>query len=513
MPGRILLAALFLGIVFDAIFYGEPLGVSLPLFVGLLLVALEGLGRSKGIRAAGRNRWLLLPLLLLSGMVTVRANPFLTTLNLLAILSLLGMLAHFYTGGDLRTLSLPGYAAVLVRVGLHALSDTFSLLQARPRLTTMRKDRMVVPSLVRGLLLATPLLFIFTVLLASADLIFASTLVRIFSELLSSLWEGITRSAVIFTVAWVLAGGLAYALLREDPAGTPSLDRAATQVRRYLSIESLEAAVVLGLVDVLFLLFVWIQFAYLFAGRTGALPEGYTYAQYARYGFFELIAVSILALLVILTLEWLTPRPHRRQRLLFRLLAGLMVLLVLVMLASAFIRLRLYEQAFGYTRLRLTVHVFMVWLGLLLLWLPVSEWWGRERLVSPMAGEGLAGRFAIGAFVAALGFLLSLNALNPDAFIVRQNLARRQETGRLDALYLASLSDDAVPALTGALGTLRGAQREILCARLQGRLAALQEDPRALRWPAWHLSARRAYRALEHEGWQNACPTLARDEP
>ncbi len=90
-PSRILLVALALGWSVDLLFYDKALGVSFPLFVLLVLIALFGLSRLEGVPPARRNLWLLAPLLFFAGMVFVRANAFLTVLNVGASLALLGL--------------------------------------------------------------------------------------------------------------------------------------------------------------------------------------------------------------------------------------------------------------------------------------------------------------------------------------------------------------------------------------------------------------------------------------
>jgi hypothetical protein len=98
-------------------------------------------------------------------------------------------------------------------------------------------------------------------------------------------------------------------------------------------------------------------------------------------------------------------------------------------------------------RLRTYTHVFMIWLGLLLVAVVVLEILRRERAA------------ALAMVLASLGFVISLNLLNVDAFIVRQNIQREirqcksgdfsQKRADLDAQYFLDLSDDAVPPLGG----------------------------------------------------------------
>jgi hypothetical protein len=133
--------------------------------------------------------------------------------------------------------------------------------------------------------------------------------------------------------------------------------------------------------------------------------------------------------------------------------------LTLVMLASALRRLGLYEDAFGATRLRLLVHVQLLWLGAVFLLL----------LIAGAASEGARLPRAIVAVsaAAALGFAAS----DPDARIAERNVARYAETGHLDFRYLDTLSADAAPAiarLPPALGACASARVRGLLATPDG---------------------------------------------
>jgi hypothetical protein len=223
-PARILLVALALGWSVDLFFYGKALGISVPLFMLLLMVALFGLGWLEGVRPVRRNLWLLAPLIFFASMVFVRANPFVAFLNVVASLALLGLIAHFYAAGCPQRLGLMGYPIVLLRTAGNALVRPAPLVSASLDLDAARKrgSRNLLP-VIRGLLLALPVLVIFTLLLASADLIFADYLEDLFSlEILPDLLELLWRGVIVLGAAWFLAGGLAYALGRSQARSTPS---------------------------------------------------------------------------------------------------------------------------------------------------------------------------------------------------------------------------------------------------------------------------------------------------
>jgi hypothetical protein len=419
-------------------------------------------------------------------MVLIRANPFLIFLNVTASLACLGLIAHFYAAGGVGEMGLIEYPLVLLQVAGNALIRPASLVSDSADWTTVREQsgRNLLPVL-RGCLLALPVLLVFTCLLASADLIFAKYLDDFLNlEFLSDLLEWLWRGVLVLVVAWLVAGGLSYALKRRaTPDGKGALRKAIDGLKGAISLGFVEVTVVLTSVDLLFLIFVWIQFVYLFGGQVNITAEAFTYAEYARRGFFELGAVSVLTLGLILGLHQIGRRETDWQKYIFKGLSSLMVGLVLVMLASAFQRLLLYEAAFGYTRLRLYSHVFMVWLGFSFVWFLGTLWYRPDR-------------FALGAFVAALGFLITLNTINPDAFIARQNLARFKVTGKLDAHYLTQLSDDAIPTLAKNLEQVTAEDRSILEDDFQARLEGRDSKKNWKKWPALHLSRRRAYRWL-----------------
>jgi len=197
----------------------------------------------------------------------------------------------------------------------------------------------------------------------------------------------------------------------------------------------IESSIILGSVAILFTLFVVIQFQYFFGGQANIHIDGFTYAEYARKGFGELIMVAVFSLVLFLGLSGISRRENSNQRNIFSGLGIAVVTLVGIMLVSAFQRLVLYENAYGFSQLRTYTHVFMLWLGLLLVAVVVLEFLRMER------------KFALAVVLASIGFAGSLALLNVDGFIARQNVARAVQGQELDAAYLASLTSDSIPEI------------------------------------------------------------------
>ncbi|TDE22042.1 DUF4173 domain-containing protein, partial [Actinomadura sp. 6K520] len=197
-------------------------------------------------------------------------------------------------------------------------------------------------------------------------------------------------------------------------------------------------AVPIAALDLLFLVFSAIQARVFLADDKDALlrSTGLTYAEYARQGFFQLVVVTVLVLAVVAVATRYAPAAGRADRVAVRALLGLLCALTLVVVAVALRRLYLYEETFGWTRLRLWVHAFELWLG------------GVVVLVA-VAGV-VRGRVAwLPRAVAVTGAaaMLALVAVDPDGFIADRNVHRYEETGKVDVHYLWGLSADAVPAL------------------------------------------------------------------
>jgi hypothetical protein len=294
-----------------------------------------------------------------------------------------------------------------------------------------RQQNKVWPIL-RGLMLAIPVLFVFGALFSSADLIFAQRINELLTNLnLQKLGEYILRGSYILIIAYLLVGIFSHAADRSQNEKLIGKDKPI--LAPFLGFT--EVSIILGSVLLLFGTFVLIQFQYFFSGMANISLAGFTYSEYARRGFGELAAVAVFSLMLLQSLSAITKRETNRQMKSFSGLAIGLVILVIIILVSSFQRLFLYEAAYGFSRLRAYSHVFMIWLGILLVAEVVMEVIHRQRA------------FATVALLVLMGFTASLNILNVDGFIAHQNINRAMQGRELDIAYLASLTSDAVPTL------------------------------------------------------------------
>ncbi|MBN8466438.1 DUF4173 domain-containing protein [Corallococcus exiguus] len=475
-PRRTLAASLTVGVLAEVLLERARWGLGFPLLVAVLVGALAWLGGREGWQRARPNAWLLAPLGLVSVFVVVRDSSWLLALNVMTAAVLLMMLSHFWAAGRVERLGLTDYIVVFFGSAAQSLLYPPVLVRDSVDLRGLKTHSRLLGALTRGLLLALPVLFVFGLLLDSADGIFSSTMQR-FLSFDMDLGTLMSRGLGVAFGASVAAGVLGHALRRRATKELGDAEVASATPRLGL----IEALTLIFAVNALFFVFAAFQVAYLFVGDASSPASGYTFAEYARRGFFELVVVASLTLALVMALTRWTRRETRVAQTVFRASTSLMVVLTLIILSSAMRRLSLYEDAFGYTLLRVHTHVFMVALGAALAWRAVTLWWKPER-------------FAVGAFATALGSVLVLNFLNPEAFIVRHNLERSARTGgSLDTEMFFDLSADAVPGMVQAASTLKNGDQwrlETVLREHQERLA--QRDT----VPEWNVSRFLARRAL-----------------
>lgn len=391
------------------------LGTFLPL---LGMVAVAG--------AAGRDRWSLrtlgpaaLVVLLLATLVVRDAE----WIVVLCVLAAAAVTATTLTGA--RTAA--GLAASPLVIGLAGLRGLPWLRRSVVRTGSAEAWW----SAVRTGAITVLLVGVFGALFASADAVFARWADALVPELAL---DDLGARAAVFLVVWAAATAGAYVAL-----APPAVDRLAPPPGR--AVRRFEWLLPVGGVIATFLGFLAAQSAALFGGH-GYLNRttGLTYAEYVHEGFGQLTLATALTLVVVGVTARRASRDSARDRLLLRAALGLLCALTLVVVASALYRMYVYEEAYGFTRLRLLVSTFEAWLGLVV-------------CLVVAAGVRLRGGWVPRAgLLAGAAMLLALAAVNPDAFIAERNVERFQETGRIDLAYLHDLSADAVPALTGVPG-------------------------------------------------------------
>lgn len=432
----ITLASLLLGLLFDLLFYGKIPGISVFIYSLILLGCTFYLSTLFKSSLPQEVYGLMVPILFFSFMIFVRANPFIVVMNIFLVLYLLFLSLRLAWRPDkkLRDYKVIQYLQRTATVPLRTIGEFFiTFRRAFETRGTVPKSSSRM-SVVRGIFISLPILFILFLLLSSADAVFKQFADSIFDISLSG--ETIFRWGLIALLSCLYIGAYGRMFIQ-----TMSSEPRTKDETQSFGLGSIESSIVLGSVSFLFFIFVIVQFAYFFGGANHFAATGYTYAEYARKGFFELIAVAFISLILIWMVKtFFRPQKGKRADTLQKSLSAVLVAEVMIIMLSAHIRLNLYEQAYGFTSMRLLSHMFIGWLAVALL-LALGYVVTKEK----------ESQFAFQIFASILIFFALFNLVNPDAFIARQNINRYGATGRLDVYYLSNLSVDASPQIASLL--------------------------------------------------------------
>ena len=277
----ILGAAAILGILGDLLLRATPWGVNVPLWLLTFVVLAAALIGRNNLDMPQESQWLAMPLLFFAALFVWRDSNTLAVINGLAVVISLSLVAVRSRSGRLAISGISDY----VYRGMQAvLFASAGMLPTAIRDIQWRELRgggyAPLFSVLRGLAISAPLLLVFGALFVAADAVFEDIVFDLFDFDLAEVFGHL----ILFGfVAWISAGLLHAAATGENLPQPP--ERPA-----FLSLGIVEIGVVLGLLNALFLAFVLVQARYFFGGTSRVLgPNGLTYAEYARRGFFELV--------------------------------------------------------------------------------------------------------------------------------------------------------------------------------------------------------------------------------
>ena len=491
LAARVLLIAVAAGFLAQLLIFMQQPGINWPIWICALLGAAV-VTRRADAHIDRADLWLPMSALAFAAPIGLRDDPTLFAFDLLAS-SALALASVVAIGGLPVTRStwhtiarLGGAAMVMFWGGATRLTQGMRPLSAAAPMLGASSGRRGV---VRGLIFALPLVLIFVGLFAAADAVFQN-LVTNALDLRLDATDWVARFVFAVIAGWFFAGALAAGWLNRDRFLPPATE-AVTE--RHRPLGSVEALTVLVVLNALFAVFVVIQAAYLFPGADPLAASGLTYAEYARRGFFELVAVAVVSGAVIVALDGLVDR----ATLAFRVASAGLALMTGIVLISAAVRLAIYQGIYGWTELRFYVLAAIVMLAV--------------GVVATLVAIAIRRVGAVPKVLLAAGFVIALacNVIGPQAFVTAQNIDRAAnpalvpadgQTG-LDTDYLSSLSADMVPTLINSLDRLPEYERAQVDAVLRWKAWELRHDTAGSQWQSWNLSRQSALDALDAAGF------------
>lgn len=355
-----------------------------------------------------------------------------------------------------------------------------SLVKARSENST-RKARFW--NVMKGLLIAVPVLLILLPLLASADEAFAQVL-RMLPDIEL---DGVIFSLILGGIAFLPLFGMGMSLRHEPKA--VNAEKSSGGILASATVNT-----VLICVCVVYVVYLVSQLAYFFSGFLGLLPAGYTAAAYARRGFFEMAAICAVNLGIIALAAWLV----RKEEGISGLTRGLCVFIsgvTLFLVGSAFSKMFIYIGSYGLTYKRVLTSLFMLWLALAVILAAMNLF---RKL--PYMRILVVAALCIAALVSWAGL---------DTVVAKYNV-EQYLAGNLDAVdvdYLDDLDDAGIPYLAELLDssdeTVAWEARETLyyiakweygCADRNGQLTWYRDSQTDIR--GWNATSARAWSVM-----------------
>lgn len=452
------LASVFLGVLFIYLFCWKPVGISYPIFslfyIILSLVPLFIIEKKDAFKKISKGI-IILPL------VYLFSSAFLYRLNIAGVvwgLLIITITQIFVITGVFKkeiysNLNIIGLILLPILFSVSWIGDAISFLKRffgliKHLLTSKNNVTKNFAKIAIGLIISLPLFILFAALFSMADQIFAKEFIKIFQSIFGNIFASWDKFGEFF--AKVVVGGIVsvytmvyfFSLWNKDSLLDKMLSKRLmsnlAEIKK--SFSPLTISTILVVINSIFLFFVVVQFKYLFGGEEKVLTydNGLSYAEYARRGFGELMLISVLTFFIISIISLKTKATTLIGKIIYK--GNLFVLIgsVFVVIASAFTRMMLYENVYGFTSSRLLVNVCIVLLGIMYLLLVIS-----------MIVKNQWRFLNISTAVMVIFSLLCIPLIPYDLVAVKLNYTRYLKEDKIDVKYIAKQSDEVIPVLVG----------------------------------------------------------------
>lgn len=459
----------------DFLFYGHPVGWTLGLYAALLLGTLAWLGHGRLLKTRApailttATAGLIIALLFKPGTLTA----------LLAALGLISLASLRHLTWPENTLDWPQRWLGFVLLGW---TEVFRLDRghgARQRHGALGQQGRRTAVLLVKLFPMAVLAVLFLVLFASANPLIEQSLEQVTQRL--DRWLGmITMPSSGRVALWLVAAVYSLALLffRSRIRFRLEPDPILTQTADFF-FNPQTTAIGLTVFNAIFAVQNLLDIGYLWGGAR--LPEGMTYASYAHRGAYPLVATALLA--AVLMLIVFRPSADPSQGRLNRALVYLWIAQNILLTASAAWRLNLYVDVYSLTRLRFAAAVWMLLVGLGLVWICL-------RIVARQSNQWLINANVL----TLLAVLYACAWLDVSGCVARYNVRHCHEYRgagpNLDLNYLSRLGPSAMPALQWMENN---APDDAFKYRVNETLACLNAElqTKLANWRGWTLQRRR----------------------
>ena len=415
------LASMVYALFYAFCLYKNASGITYPFFVAGTLCYFFLSMKKLGVPYKKGSLFYVISIILLGISNCCTTSVPLLKMNKLGIF-LLSFILMLHTIYQDTNWNLPKYMAAILRTILNSIAclfspfhDMASFFDAKKQEKSGKKDYFFYIML--GIAISIPVLAVIIMLLCSADVVFENIIKSIFSFNISftDIIKIILLIAVVFLASYALLSALCKKTVKEE-------------ISEKKVLEPITAIIVTGMLSVVYLTFSMVQILYLFIGKMN-LPDGYTYSSYARQGFFQLLAVCIINLILVLVCL-----SFFKDNMILKVILTVISGCTFIMILSSTLRMIMYIEEYDLTFLR----IFVLWAlaVIFLLMTGVTIYIHFQRF--PL--------FFYSVVITTV-FYIGLSFAHPDYWIACYNLAAHSN---YTSDYVYTLSTDATPAILSA---------------------------------------------------------------
>jgi hypothetical protein len=299
-----------------------------------------------------------------------------------------------------------------------------------------KEKNILAKRILLGISISIPAVIFLVIMLSQADLVFNNSFM-IFNKWFEKIFEAVNIFKIVIGIfVGLYLFGQLYSVFKKEDTLVNIINK--NDSFKHLKGDIIVFNIFLTSILIVYTIFIAIQFKYLFSG--GTLPKGLNYSEYARRGFFELVFLSVLNIAIILLTGYLLRdkiyNGKNKWVVFTKLMLIYLCLVTAILLISSYYRISLYDRAYGFTRLRVLVYIFLFFEAL--------------GLIATLAYI-IKHNFNILLVYAAIGltFYLTLNLVRIDEIIAKRNVDMYLSglAEEIDIDYLMTLSQDALPQI------------------------------------------------------------------
>lgn len=407
----IFVGALLFSIWSVILFVEKSVGLSMLLFVvPLSYFLIKILEKNKRVKFE-KAKLLIIPITLLSSTYFIYNNKFFNNINIFVIPILVLIMVIDLIEKDLKIEDFIERITELIFNPIAYFQLTMQKFIEFIKIKLKMKNTSKKSNILKGILITIPIVILIIILLSSADEIFGGFFVDIFIHCLNVI-SNVKIAQIFLKILITILVFLYLSCFFDNLINRYESDEKALEEQKNKEFENTTIKMILVTLNIIYIVFCIIQIKSLFMKVNIE-----NYAQYARKGFFQLMIVSVINLIVILIAKF------NKNDKFINIMCLLMIACTFIILLSSAYRMRLYESTFGYTLLRLLVYVALFTESILLIPTVIYV------LDKPI--KLLKVYFLITLFV-----YVCINFANIDNIIARKNIDRYFATGKIDLEYL-----------------------------------------------------------------------------